>query len=510
MGSGVSSPGSSSALPLSFRTLSKERYSSKASFELPPKHPLSTSTSLFSRFRNPKLSEYVIGSIIGSGGFGKIREIERRRDGRWFALKSFEYSTMTLRDAETFVNELLALNRIPSYPYIIQLYAAFRDKSAVSYVMELLPGGDLRLLLRVGATITEKMISYVIASIGLALHHVHSHGMIHRDLKPENIMFSADGVPKLIDFGISFIVPTDSRACVCQGKSGTTQYIAPEGLVLHSHCHGYESDFWSLGVIMFELLYRDRPFEVHAPSSLVQYSETTYQSTWKLLRAAKGHKATHVGISETVISPTSEVAVPSLDFGSMYRFLHGDAFEEDVLPSELMVTLPDLLHTSRSQVDATTTDSTPRFTASPPASPSAPPLTPPSDNSISLLHCLLDVRIHKRYGVGENFSLFCQHPFFLSHDLDLLDPEAFMLSPSPIHPNFDQVGMHIWTRFFAENLEESLNSPLATPSSAFNEIDEYLTQVQAETPLFYETKHHHPATTTRTRVMNRSAFHFAS
>jgi serine/threonine protein kinase len=471
----ISSRRSASVVPTFSESLSTPRLTPTA-YELPPKQT-GTITSFFSR---PQLSEYVIGAIIGSGGFGKIREIKRRRDGRSFALKAFEYSTMTMRDAETFVNELLALNRIPSHAFIIQLHAAFRDQSAISYVMELLAGGDLRLLLRSGTKITEEMVAYVIGCLGLALHHVHSHGVVHRDVKPENIMFTTDGVPKLIDFGISFILPAESRACVCQEKSGTTQYLAPEVLVPRSHCHGYESDFWSLGVVMFEMVYRKRPFDLHPPSALVRYSKATYQSTWDLLVSRSDEPNGRV-------TPLS-----SLDFGSIYRFLHngtGDTAEEAV-SFELMVALPDLLDTRTQPVDATA-DSRPDS-----VSTSAPYFIPPSGDCISLLLCLLEVRIEKRYGVGQNFPLFCQHPFF---NLDLQEPDSLILCPSPIHPNLEQVALHAWTRFFAENLEESalgLNSPRRSAlsgslSSEVDEIGEYLNRVQGETgaPLFSETRH---------------------
>jgi serine/threonine protein kinase len=437
---------------------------------------------------------------------------------------------MTKKDAETFVNELLGLSRIPSSPFVIQLYSAFRDITGVSYVMELLAGGDLRLLLRLGNQVTEKMIAYVIGCTGAALHHVHSHRMIHRDVKPENIMFTTKGIPKLIDFGISYLVPPSTSVCLCQGKSGTTQYIAPEALVPQLHCHGYESDFWSLGVVMFEMMFHKRPFETHAPSVLVRYSEATYQSTWEqLLERAEREKQSEMtalpaspalltGIMSNEDGPEGEDQMPSsppssLEFGALYRSLHplynhsaDEEIEEEPLPTELLIPLPDLLPTTPTIPTLTSPSSSPSLPSSPAPKP---PSTPPSENCISLLHSLLDVRIHKRYGVNENYSLFTHHPLFISHDIDL-NNTASLLSSSPVHPNLDQVGMHIWNRFFAENLEESVqNSPscrsarLPTPVS--QEIDEYLSHIQDETPLFYESKQ---SVLMRTATLNKSAFRF--
>jgi serine/threonine protein kinase len=530
MGGAASSSARRSATaisPASFQSLARPRHlhdPKPAAYELPRNQTGTTASSFFSltSSRCPQLSDYSIGAVIGSGGFGKIRELKRRRDGQWFALKCFEYSTMTIRDAETFVKELLALNRIPSHAFIIQLHAAFRDQSAVSYVMELLAGGDLRLLLHSGTKISEKMVAYVIGCVGLALHHVHSHGVIHRDVKPENVMFTTDGVPKLIDFGISFMVPVETRACVCQDKSGTPQYAAPEALVPRSHCHGYESDFWSLGVVMFEIVYGKRPFEIHAPSALVRYSKATYQSAWDLLLSiAQGHATVPLEMSEPPVSPAPLLAtvtpLPSLDFASLYRLLHYNGAHaaeegETALPPELMVSLPDLRATHAQPVNAAgavATIASPRWSSSSPSTPaatavavSALPPPPPSSDCTSLLHCLLDVRLEKRYGVGRNFALFCRHPLFAAHDLDLHDPDAFALAPppSPIQPDLEQVGMHVWTRFLAENLEVSALGTHSrsqshtrlhpAPSFEANEIDEYLSRVQSETgvPLFYEPK----------------------
>jgi serine/threonine protein kinase len=257
---------------------------------------------------------------------GKVCEIKRRRDDRWFALKTLEFKNMTIREARAIVTELLALNRIPSHPFVIQLHAAFRGRFSLSFVMELLVGGDLRLLLRLDDKLDETKIAYVVACVGSALRHIHLRQVIHRDVKPENIMFTSRGIPKLIDFGIAHLSPPSSKICICQGKSGTIQYMSPEALVPRTHCHGYETDFWSLGVVMYELLYLTRPYETRVPSQLVQYSEETYEAKWKSLLAESSSEfgtcefASSAAVSSLLITRTLPAWEPILSLRRPWYF----------------------------------------------------------------------------------------------------------------------------------------------------------------------------------------------
>jgi hypothetical protein len=112
---------------------------------------------------------------------------------------------------------------------------------------------------------------------------------------------------------------------------------------------------------------------------------------------------------------------------------------------------------------------------------------PPSDNCTSLLSSLLDVRIHKRCGVGENYFSFSQHAFFVSQGMDV----GTMLSfPSPILPDLEKIGMNLWNRFFSANLDDEVASSLefsSVPCFPSKEVEDYLAEIQSTTPLFYES-----------------------
>ena len=420
--------------------------------------------SLF-RSTTPKLSDYYIGSIIGQGGFGKIREIKRKRDCCWFALKIFEFETMTLREAQAIVAELLGLSRIPSHPFIIHLHAAFRQRSSISFVMDLFVGGDLRLVLRTFDIGDETKIAYIIACIGSALHHIHEHQVIHRDVKPENIMFTTHGIPKIIDFGIAYVSPISSPVCVCESRSGTPQYMSPESFVPKTHYHSYQADFWSLGIVMYEMLYSCRPFENRVASPFIRYSEETYEFVWKSLLnftvIDNGARETAPTTTITSVIPSNwdtsllNPSVPpnspsSIDWSSFFA-------EEDYPSQDIRIPFPDLSSTLKSS---------------------------PSEDCISLLVSLLDVRIHKRCGVGENYSCFSQHPFFVSRKMNV---DQLLSFPSPIHTDMTKIGINLWNQFFASNLEEEINPQSSDPFPLSKEVEDYFQGIQSVTPLFYQS-----------------------
>jgi serine/threonine kinase 32 len=441
------------------------------SFRLPPTRTTRSLTSPSSFFSStPKLSHYFIGSIIGQGGFGKIREIKKKKDDRWFALKIFEFKTMTLREAQAIVTELLGLSRIPSHPFVIQLHAAFRERSTISFVMDLLVGGDLRILLRSGEKFDETKIAYIIACIGSALHHIHIHQVIHRDIKPENIMFTSRGFPKLIDFGIAHLSSPSSSVCVCQSRSGTTQYMSPEALVPQTHCHGFESDFWSLGIVMYEMVFSTRPYETRVSPHLIQYSGETYEFAWKslldVMASEVGKNITDsvaVGFANTtgtVPNFADQTVAPSDSSVGWKKFfpITEEDDSSDLLSQDLLVCLPEFSPT----LDAS-----------------------PSENCRSLLSSLLDVRIQRRCGVGENYSSFAHHAFFVSQNTDV---DQVLSMPSPIHLDREKIGMQLWNQFFSTNLEDELSSSKPLKSSPpSKEVDDYFKEIQATTPLLYES-----------------------
>ena len=141
------------------------------------------------------------------------------------------------------------------YSLISNLYFSFQDKENLYLILDYLPGGDLRYYMTTNMRFNEAQIKFFISNLILSLRYIHSNNILHRDIKPENLVFDDKGYLHLIDFSISRKIKK-GRAIL--GKSGTPSYISPE-ILLNKPQH-FSSDFFSVGVICYELLMGKKPF----------------------------------------------------------------------------------------------------------------------------------------------------------------------------------------------------------------------------------------------------------
>lgn len=138
--------------------------------------------------------------------------------------------------------------------FIINIKAAFQDRDNVFLLLDLLTGGDLRFHLCYCRRFTEAQTKLFAACIILGLRSIHEKGFIHRDIKPENIVFDEKGFLRITDFGIARKMNPDNA----KETSGTPGYMAPE--VMCRMNHGFEVDFYALGVICYECMLGRRPY----------------------------------------------------------------------------------------------------------------------------------------------------------------------------------------------------------------------------------------------------------
>ena len=246
-------------------------------------------TSSFQKRRLLTLSEdeFVKAGKLGQGGFGEVSlQRYRYRCTRdvphvWFAVKEMRKKKIlgTKKGLQMLWGELHALKRL-DHAFVVRLHFAFTSESSCFLGLDLLMGGDLRYYLMKGVAFTENEVSFITACMTSALQHIHSHGVIHRDIKPENIILDADGYPHLTDFGVAYVEQSDLRGndMVCDLHSGTKQYLAPE-VFTKQHRHGRETDLWSLGVTLYELLFRKRPFQKACSSLMVRFLDVAYEAT---------------------------------------------------------------------------------------------------------------------------------------------------------------------------------------------------------------------------------------
>ncbi|KXN71501.1 kinase-like protein, partial [Conidiobolus coronatus NRRL 28638] len=144
-----------------------------------------------------------------------------------------------------------------------KLLTSFQDSQNLYFVMEFAGGGDLLNLLgrQDNLVLTEEETRFYMAEIILAVNDLHKFGYTHRDIKPQNILIDNDGHIKLADFGSCIKLNNDglvnSRVPV-----GTSDYISPEVLQAQEGKtqYGAECDWWSVGILMYELLQGDPPF----------------------------------------------------------------------------------------------------------------------------------------------------------------------------------------------------------------------------------------------------------
>jgi serine/threonine protein kinase len=232
-----------------------------------------------STYRN----QFIFSYVIGKGGFGKVSSAMHIDSKDWCAMKEINLNQLIKHKngMQMLMTELLAHKQVESHQFIVNMKSAFHDYEICYMSFDLCVGGDLRYHLRRGHQFNEEATAFIVACIGSALHHIHGKGIIHRDVKPENILLDDYGFALLADFGVAHVKPTGAQQHTnagvedddyCYLTSGTKQYLAPE-VFTKSHRHNYSADFWSLGVVTYELLHGSRPFEKHCPLPFVQYLE---------------------------------------------------------------------------------------------------------------------------------------------------------------------------------------------------------------------------------------------
>lgn len=202
------------------------------------------------------ISHYSILNKLGQGGMGEVFRAEDSRLGRVVALKFLTKIRDTEEYRKRFEKEARASAAL-NHPNICTIYAVEEHEGERFIAMEYIEGQTLREVISSGEIDTGQAISYGI-QIASALTAAHEKGIIHRDLKPENIMVDRDGQIKVMDFGLAFIKGTEhiTRPEVC---IGTAAYMSPEQL--RGEEVDLQSDLFSFGIILYEMLAGRHPFE---------------------------------------------------------------------------------------------------------------------------------------------------------------------------------------------------------------------------------------------------------
>ena len=153
-------------------------------------------------------------------------------------------------------NELTILSNL-RHPLISNLYYAFQDKENLYLIMDYLSGGDLRQYIKNYHLCKEDEIKFIISNIIVIFEYLYENNIIHRDLKPENLIFDKNGYLHLTDFGIAITYNKNKKI---KKLGGTPYYVAPEIYDKKSKIRNFSMDYFSLGVIIYELIFGNKPY----------------------------------------------------------------------------------------------------------------------------------------------------------------------------------------------------------------------------------------------------------
>ncbi|PSR70509.1 hypothetical protein PHLCEN_2v13660 [Hermanssonia centrifuga] len=216
------------------------------------------------------IDDFELITVIGKGSFGKVMQVRKRDTSRIYALKTIRKQHIVERGEITHtLAERLVLARVNN-PFIVPLKFSFQSEQKLYLVLAFVNGGELFHHLQREQRFNEERARFYSAELLLALEHLHELDVVYRDLKPENILLDYTGHIALCDFGLCKLNMKDSDTT--NTFCGTPEYLAPE--ILSGQGYNKTIDWWTLGVLLYEMLSGLPPF----------YDENTDQMYQKILQ----------------------------------------------------------------------------------------------------------------------------------------------------------------------------------------------------------------------------------
>merc|ERR1712130_412780 len=204
--------------------------------------------------RTIQFSDLIIVGTLGKGSFGHVQLVKDKQTDETYALKAVSKAQIVQTGQQGHIMSEKRVMEVLDHPFLVKLYATYKDRDRLYFLLEPSLGGELFSVLREKTLFDDETARFYAGSVVLAFEYMHSKNIVYRDLKPENLLLDEAGYLKVTDFGFAKDISAGRTWTLC----GTPDYLAPE--IVAGKGHGKGVDWWTLGVFIYEMLASYPPF----------------------------------------------------------------------------------------------------------------------------------------------------------------------------------------------------------------------------------------------------------